>query len=453
MVRLVLVLLGVDYLRRRTAGMYWLGFLFVLAGLVLLVDSLDNDHYFPLSVFAGLLAVGGIGALAIGALSTGGLRIGRMIEGIVFVIAASLVMTGHQHGGFWLSMIFGTLFLIDGLLQCLSATVVRYPRWRGALWGGLCEIAIAISFYSPYPFGYSGAVPYALGLALMFVGWGMLWLAVRVRLLPEGTSVEQLMHGALYKPVAAEPGAAADAPAGPLDGGEPELVVHVWLPAGTVRQVPLQRRPLIDRYVAAVDAKGAVWTGHVAMNAPGGPYISLDPATPMKRSLQGMRMLHAAAYNNVIGHFQSDYETDARLRGPSTERIRIRNFDASRLRRFWHHYRQDTTYNLTRRNCAVSVARALEAGVEGAVSRLHGSDPGWHLFFTLLLMPELWVAAQIRKRAKTMAWTPGLVLDYARALGMLVDPPSIGWFRISMTAWRRVAGRRGGAAVPTDDSA
>ncbi|ANB71737.1 hypothetical protein AYM40_04615 [Paraburkholderia phytofirmans OLGA172] len=28
---------------------------------------------------------------------------------------------------------------------------------------------------------------------------------------------------------------------------------------------------------------------------------------------------------------------------------------------------------------------------------------------------ELWVAAQQRKRATTMAWTPGLTLDYARA--------------------------------------
>ncbi len=39
-----------------------------------------------------------------------------------------------------------------------------------------------------------------------------------------------------------------------------------------------------------------------------------------------------------------------------------------------------------------------------------------------MLTPELWLAAQIRKRAKTMAWTPGLVRDYARALSLLVDP-------------------------------
>ena len=77
------------------------------------------------------------------------------------------------------------------------------------------------------------------------------------------------------------------------------------------------------------------------------------------------------------------------------------------------------------------------AGLEGAVSRLHG-NPDWGLFMTLLLTPELWIAAQIRKRAKTMTWTPGLVLDYSRALSILVDPPAASWYRISATARRQI---------------
>ena len=229
--------------------------------------------------------------------------------------------------------------------------------------------------------------------------------------------------------------------ADPAPDVEPAINVYVWAPANAARQIPLQRRPLIDRYIAAVDAHGVVWTGHVALEA-SPVYISLDPAAPIKRSLDELRMLHAAPYNNVPGYFQVDYVTDAKLRGSSTQQIRIRNFDVERLQHFWEHYRQDTTYNLTRRNCAASVARALEAGLEGAVSRLHG-NPDWGLFMTLLLMPELWIAAQIRKRAKTMAWTPGLVLDYSRALSILVDPPAAGWYRISATARRQIRRIRG----------
>jgi hypothetical protein len=48
------------------------------------------------------------------------------------------------------------------------------------------------------------------------------------------------------------------------------------------------------------------------------------------------------------------------------------------------------------------------------------------------------VAAQIRKHAATMAWTPGLTLDYARALSMLVDPRPYGWVKMARMAMRRM---------------
>lgn len=109
---------------------------------------------------------------------------------------------------------------------------------------------------------------------------------------------------------------------------------------------------------------------------------------------------------------------------------------------FWEQYRQDSTYNLTWRNCSSTVARALEAAVEGSVGHFYGRDRGWQAFFRMLLTPELWVAAQIRKRAKTMAWTPGLTLDYARAVSMLVDPRPFGWFKMARVAIRKMVRNR-----------
>jgi hypothetical protein len=52
----------------------------------------------------------------------------------------------------------------------------------------------------------------------------------------------------------------------------------------------------------------------------------------------------------------------------------------------------------------------------------------------MLVTPELWVAAQVRKRAVTMAWTPGLTLDYARALSMVADPRPYGWLKVARMA-------------------
>jgi len=36
------------------------------------------------------------------------------------------------------------------------------------------------------------------------------------------------------------------------------------------------------------------------------------------------------------------------------------------------------------------------------------------------------VQQALRKRAAAIAWTPGLVLDYARALRVAIDPPPLG---------------------------
>lgn len=44
----------------------------------------------------------------------------------------------------------------------------------------------------------------------------------------------------------------------------------------------------------------------------------------------------------------------------------------------------------------------------------------------LVVNPELYLATLLR-RALTMAWTPGLVPDCARALQRVVEPPPLSW--------------------------
>src|SRR6185369_16861992 len=87
---------------------------------------------------------------------------------------------------------------------------------------------------------------------------------------------------------------------------------------------------------------------------------------------------------------------------------------------------QDTTYNLTNRNCSSTVVHALETAIEGILDR-HNLGAGF--FVRVFLSPELMVAAHLRERADTMAWTPGLVLDYARSLEGALHPPRISWIR------------------------
>ncbi len=477
MIRLALIMLGFDYLRQRARGMFWLGIAFLLAGIVLFIDGLDGAVYFPLELFALLLMAGGIGTLVVAFVGAGGMRSMRVFKGLSLIIAASLVLAGHHHGHFWLSMLFGTLFLLDGLLQCVSASVVRFPRWRIAVGMGAIEILIAMFFFQPYPTNYRGTVPYALSLWLLFGGWGMVMLAYRAMRVPESATIESLMHGPRRRRAGAEEGGRTKAGSPPVRDGAahepvhkvdkvtktllfpqpepsatlpakdgPVLTVHVWTPSGSVER-PLRRRPVVDRYIAAVDANGAIWTGHAALESPEGIYISFDPATPLNRTPDRVaQALRASSDNDVPGRFEPDYATESARRGDSTARVHLRNYDPARLERFWNAWRSDTTYNLTYRNCAVSVARGLEAALEGALMRRHGHRHSWGLLLKTMLTPELWLAAQIRKRAKTMAWTPGLVRDYARALSLLVDPhPGAqarrAW-RVGMPALRRLRRQR-----------
>jgi len=440
MVRLVMILLGVDYLRTRWRGLRLTGWISLILGIVIFIDALDSALYFPIAPFACLLLAEGLATLAVAWTGVGGQRTLRYVKGIAFCLAAVLILAGHHHGNFILSVIFGTLFLADGLLQTISARLVRYRRWRLAVASGIVEILLAFFFYQPYPTHYVGTVPYCLALGLLFGGWNMILLASRIRRLTFNPAVDS--QAASNAASAAPPNGAVRLDANEWDGPpaahERALTVHVWTPVGSSK-AEAKRTLIVDRYIAAVDRNGVISTGHAALEAPDGVYISLYPGVEIDRSPNEFtRILQATRENDVPGLFQPDYQTESKAWCPSTVQVRIRNYDPECLRRFWEEYRQDTTYNLTHRNCSSSVSRALEAAIEGASARVWAQTGGWRPLLRLLATPELWVAAQIRKRAATMAWTPGLTLDYARALSMLADPRPSGWARMAGLAFKRM---------------
>lgn len=466
MTRLVLLLLGADYMRQRWRGLFIIGWVWLLAGIVIFIDALDGALYFPIEFFAYLFLIEGLATLVIATTGVGGQRVLRFTKGAFAVLAAALILAGHHHGHFVLSMIFGALFLADGLLQCVAAYVVAFPRWRQTFAAGVAEILLAIFFFQPYPTDYVGTLPFCLGLFLMLAGVKLIMLARRVKGLVATPSLDAGQAGAIEpERVAATPaqpmaparqsapqsasldtrgcGISEVARSGPIrfDGppGEHDraLTIHVWTPVGSSK-APTVRHRMIDRYIAAIDVNGVISTGHAALETPEGIYISLYPDADIDRSPdQFGRTLRATPDNNVPGQYQPSYAIESAAWCPSTARVRIRNYNAESLARFWFAYRQDATYNLTYRNCSSSVSAALEAAVDGVFGRLYGQRVGWGALVRLLATPELWVASQIRKRAVTMAWTPGLTLDYARAMSMLADPRPFGWW----TMWQAAIGR------------
>ncbi|SAL83475.1 membrane protein [Caballeronia choica] len=434
MVRLVMILLGVDYLRTRWKALMLAGWLSVALGVEVFIDMMDGSLYFPLKPFAFLLLLEGLSTLAVAWTGMGGQRKLRYVKGSAFTLAATLILIGTLHANFILAMIFGTLFFADGVLQIISARIVRFRRWRLAIAGGVFEMMVAFIFYLPYPVQYAGTIPYCVSLGLLFGGWNMILLAMRVRRMEHNPAVADSVPTPAAAPETALASSSVTEWDGPPSDDERALTIHVWMPAATAK-AEAQPRVIVNRYIAAVDRNGAISTGHAALESPEGIYISLYPGTEIDRSPEEFgRILRATRENDVPGVFQPDYRTEANAWCESTVKVRIRNYDPERLQRFWDAYRQDTTYNLTYRNCSSTVARGLEAAIEGASARVWAKSGGWRPLVRVMSTPELWVAAQVRKRAATMAWTPGLTLDYARALSMLADPRPLGWIKMARLA-------------------
>lgn len=417
MIRLVLLLLGADFIRARWRLLAVIGGAWGLLGLALFMDALDGVVYFPIHVFGYLLILEALVTLVATTSNRGTQTVLRKGRGVIFFILGLLIIDPHRASSFILAMIFGIVFAVDGILRIASAQVVRFTGWRLSMALGLFELIFAIFMFEPYPTYYAGTVPYCVGLGLMLSGFGTLRLALRLRNLPPQASVLALLARGDGEAVSGfDPEPPQD------DRRLPLLTVHVWTPVGSaVNALP---QPVLDRYVAAVDGQGVISTGHAALDVTDVLYISHYPANEIDHSPEDFKtILRATKENNVPGKFQPSYAIESAGWVGSTAKVTFERYNLGRLREFWARYSQDTTYNLTNRNCSSTVAMALEVAMEGA---LGGARHGMQKFFTSLVNPELWVASQLQKHAQAAAWTPGLVLDYARALKVAIDPPPLG---------------------------
>lgn len=420
MLQLAFVLIGPQAFRSR-----W--FVIVIAGgilalLVVLMPALDlfAGLLGPAQIALGLLFVAH-GLLALPALAEGGLSSRRLLDLAKaggFLLLGALLLVPSLWSPLTLALLFGAAFILDGLTRAATAILVRFAGWTIAVGCGLLEIVFAVVIVADWPLPRTDVIPLGVGLLLGLSAWLMIQLGLMLRTLEDEAAILNL-------PIFAGRGWYEHAPVligeePPLAPDQPSLTVHVWTPTGSADKP--ERRLLIDRYIAAVDANGEVSTGHSALEVAPDVYISHYPAIDLKASA-GAAVLHSGTHNNMAGSFQPSYAAECADWCEADAHVAIRRYSPRRLRAFWIGYRQDSTYNLTARNCSTVVAAALDAALE---STLACRRP-WLGLLKLLLNPDLWAAAWVRSHALSGTWTPGLVLDYARALSRVVDHRDLSW--------------------------
>jgi uncharacterized membrane protein HdeD (DUF308 family) len=411
----MLLLLGTEWVRQRRRVLAVVGSIWIALGVTVFIDALDGVVFLPLRAFGFLILVEGL--LLLVATSNGWAARRRLLRARATIgILLGILVVLHRHiTDIILAMLLGITFAVDGGFRIASALVVRFRGWRLALAGGIAEIGFAVFMVEPLATYYRGTAQYCVGLVLALSGWNMLRVAWHLRALPPNASLSEL-YSRGWPNVPGLPTPAANGPLPPE-----KLVVRVWTASGTADH-PV-RRPLIDRYIAAEDASGVVSTGHSALEVKPDIYISHYPAVDLDHSSHDfMHLLRATHDNDVEGVFQPSYEHESKHWCESTMNVEFERYDPARLRAFWERYRQDTTYNLTARNCSSTVVHSLETALEGVLA---GRSLGRHYLIRMLCSPELIVAVQMRNKAEEMTWTPGLALDYSRALCGALDPPRL----------------------------
>lgn len=346
-------------------------------------------------------------------------RVILLAKALGLIVVGSLILDWPVDTKIALPLLFSLAFILDGLGRIVSGVVVRLPAWRWHVGIGACELLLAVLILVEWPLPHDRGMALCIGLLFALTGWLLLRIGLMFRTLESEVAILNL-------PIFTGRGWYDSAPVlvgedMPRPDGQ-VMTVRVWTPAGSAT-VP-ERRLLIDRYVAAVDANGVISTGHCALEMAPDLYISHYPAVELDRSGSDFAAaLRGTAENDIKGRFQPDYAYESDWWCPADAHVEFRNFDARRLRAFWVGYRQDDTYNLTNRNCSVVVSHALDAALEGALATRFP----WLRLFLLLVNPDIWIAAAIRGQAGLATWTPGLTLDYARTLARIVEERETTW--------------------------
>lgn len=409
MLKIALILMGEAFVIKSAPILGMAGLLWGGGGLTILLDGMLGTRYFPFHVFGILLFTESLVTLILAGNAKGTQKSIFYFKGGIFIFISVLILSGRENSNLLLAILFGFAFFINGLLVMVSAWVVRYDHWRCVFLEGVAQLAFALFLFLPYPTHHHGTVSQVIGIIMVTGGIQCVRLAAQtVRLRTGANALKQLQPNEIF------PGSDLTAES----QFENTLIIHIWTPEASSETPPIPR-PIINRYIAAVDINGVISTGHSALEMHPDVYISLYPAVEIDRSpSEFFNTLRAVQDNNVPGEFQKDYASEAAAWCDSDRKIIFLHVNVQALRLYWQNLREKNTYNLTWRNCSSCVAYGLESALDGVLSH----RGGWLLFIGLFFKPELWIAAHLRKRATTMAWTPGLMLDYARALHALVHP-------------------------------
>ncbi len=414
MFRLALIFFGGDSLIQRWKFFVAVGLLAGLFGIVLLIDLQDGVADIAAEVLGAALLLQGVFELVAGTAHTRLRRRLQMLRGFAMLVVACLVLDFPWNNAITAGALFSAAFIFNGLLRIGSSWLIRYPAWRQSCVLGFAYLVMAALLLTRWPLPDTLNVSFCVGLALLTTGWVLVRGGMKLRRLPPGSGLAsiEIYHNQRYLTSSAMPEQVDTS----IPAAEP-MVVHVWTAVdSTVDRIKI---PVVERYIVALSRKGNASSGHAALECGPALYISHHPRERLRINAQNaLQQARATPENNRAGHWGSSYAEEEAKGRPSTVKIRFRVYSPYYLQAFWDGYRQDDTYNFTHRNCSSVVVQAVDAAMEGVFA----DRPFWRTLLRLMFHPDMWLAGSVRVRAESLAWSPGLALDYISAVRRVTDP-------------------------------
>ena len=440
------------------------GLLLMAGGGFLIIDASDRNSLLVVDVLGALLLAVGMIEGVYAALTPWDHRSPeRWCRAFLFMVSGAVVFFAPATVDYWDPLILALAFIGLGIYKMLFSFIGRFPHWDFVLMGGCLHFLLGVLLFNDWRHHSHWMVPLLFGIGLILLGvsaFSNAWvLRQEKRRRASCGETHYMIDYYLKHHVGTRcreafkklPPLMNRADTGPMNVHEKgenklgskaaphDLCVHIWLPRESADNEIAVAVPLISTYLAAQEVTGRLSFGHSALELPPDVYIShYTPkeyeqtvnGVPIRRDRKEKREKAAnkehpktskkkrhnifswGCAHDQAGIFFDSHERETACWMPPNRTLRFRRFNACDLRDFWRYYRQDTTYNIVQRNCSVSVVLALDMALLGC---LRGSNMP-RRFLRLLCHHDLWVAAFIRRRAADMAWTPGLVLNYASAL-------------------------------------
>lgn len=253
MLQVALLLCGQEFIRRNRIFLVLLAMLWGGGGALIFTVGMLEADYFPLHVFGWLLLCESLITLIASSGTAGAKRGIFLFKGGVTGSAALLILSGLSGSNLLLAIILGLICFLSGTLIIISAWIVRYPHWYKAITSGVFQLLFSVFLFQPYPTHHDGTVPQFIGMLMLSSAMNCILLSQRLRKLRPGITIFDVQTTD-----SANRSLSEDTEFLHLNSeaqSSPELRILVWTPEGSSGRQTIPR-PVINRYIAAIDVGG-----------------------------------------------------------------------------------------------------------------------------------------------------------------------------------------------------